>query len=78
MGVVMNTAAAEEVAEGETLQRPDATGHYGKFGGRFVPETLVSALNELTAAYEEAMADPAFKVSQSQPETSLTSRHSLT
>jgi tryptophan synthase beta chain len=40
---------------------PDARGYYGEFGGRFVPETLVPALDELTAAYREAMADPAFQ-----------------
>ncbi len=40
---------------------PDERGYYGDFGGRFVPETLVPALDELTAAYVEAMADPAFQ-----------------
>ncbi|MFC5590055.1 tryptophan synthase subunit beta [Sporosarcina soli] len=35
-------------------------GRYGKFGGQFVPETLMTALIELEAAYEEAIADPAF------------------
>lgn len=34
---------------------------FGEFGGRFVPETLIAALDELTAAYEEAGADPAFQ-----------------
>ena len=33
---------------------PDATGHFGPYGGMFVPETLISALNELTAEYERA------------------------
>ncbi len=40
---------------------PDARGYFGEFGGRFVPETLVPALDELTVAYREAMADPAFQ-----------------
>ena len=40
---------------------PDARGYFGEFGGRFVPETLVPALDELTAAYFEAQADPAFQ-----------------
>jgi tryptophan synthase beta chain len=40
---------------------PDTRGYYGEFGGRFVPETLVSALDELIAAYREAMADPEFQ-----------------
>lgn len=35
-------------------------GRYGKFGGQFVPETLMTALLELEKAYEEAIADPAF------------------
>ena len=39
---------------------PDATGHFGDFGGRLAPEALMSALEELTAAYESASADPAF------------------
>ena len=35
-------------------------GRFGPFGGRYVPETLVPALDELAAAYEEASADPGF------------------
>jgi tryptophan synthase beta chain len=42
----------------DTLQ-PD-TAHYGRFGGRFVPEALIAALDELEAAFHDAMADPAF------------------
>src|SRR6478736_2425299 len=38
----------------------DERGWFGGFGGRFMPEALVSALDELTAAWHEAMADPAF------------------
>jgi tryptophan synthase beta chain len=37
-----------------------APGHFGKFGGRFVPEALIAALDELTAAYEKARVDPEF------------------
>ncbi|MEO6713115.1 MAG: tryptophan synthase subunit beta, partial [Mycobacteriales bacterium] len=37
------------------------TGHFGKFGGRFVPEALVAALDELTEAWATAQADPDFK-----------------
>ncbi|NLT70429.1 MAG: tryptophan synthase subunit beta, partial [Verrucomicrobiaceae bacterium] len=40
---------------------PDTSGHFGTFGGRFVPETLVSALDTLTEEYERAKADPAFQ-----------------
>jgi len=39
---------------------PDATGHFGPYGGVFVPETLMTALEELTAAYAAARKDPAF------------------
>ena len=39
---------------------PDAVGHFGPFGGRLAPEALMSALEELTAEYESAKADPAF------------------
>ena len=39
---------------------PDARGHYGQFGGRFMPEALVAALDELTVAWQDAMADPSF------------------
>jgi tryptophan synthase beta chain len=40
---------------------PDATGHFGPYGGRFVPEALVAALDELAAAYDSARTDPAFR-----------------
>ena len=40
---------------------PDATGHFGPYGGRFVPETLVLALEELEQEYTRAQADPAFR-----------------
>src|ERR1700709_1676076 len=39
---------------------PDETGHFGPYGGRFVPEALVVALDELIAQYASARADPAF------------------
>jgi tryptophan synthase beta chain len=40
---------------------PDVSGHFGRFGGRFVPEALVGALDELDAAYRSAKTDPAFQ-----------------
>jgi len=40
---------------------PDATGHFGPYGGRFVPETLMHPLQELEAEYRRAQKDPAFK-----------------
>ena len=50
-------AVQQALTTGET---PDAGGHYGSFGGRFVPETLFPALVELEAAFREAVEDPAF------------------
>lgn len=44
----------------EPLAQPDATGHFGRYGGRFVPEALVAALDELTEAYASARRDPVF------------------
>jgi tryptophan synthase beta chain len=38
-----------------------AAGLYGTYGGRYVPETLIPALDELTAGWEEAREDPAFE-----------------
>ena len=40
---------------------PDSGGHFGSFGGQFVPETLVAALAELTSEYEKAKDDPDFQ-----------------
>lgn len=40
---------------------PDAHGHFGPYGGMFVPETLMAALTELTHEYERAKKDPAFQ-----------------
>ena len=42
-------------------QQPDASGHFGPYGGTFVAETLIHALDELKAAYAEAQRDPAFQ-----------------
>jgi len=40
---------------------PDLSGHFGRYGGRFVPEALVRALDELDAAYRSAKTDPEFQ-----------------
>ncbi|MBT5320298.1 MAG: tryptophan synthase subunit beta, partial [Chloroflexi bacterium] len=39
---------------------PDANGRFGEYGGRFVPETLMAALEELGREYEAARVDPQF------------------
>jgi len=41
--------------------QPDAGGHFGPYGGRYVPEVLMSPLEELERTYEEARRDPAFQ-----------------
>ena len=43
-----------------TTTYPDERGRFGEFGGRFVPETVMGALDELAAGYAAARADPAF------------------
>ena len=43
-----------------SYQQPDARGHFGPYGGTFVAETLIHALDELKEAYAVAQADPAF------------------
>jgi tryptophan synthase beta chain len=42
------------------IAQPDARGYFGSYGGRFVPEALIAALDELAAAYADARSDPEF------------------
>ena len=49
------------ILSGETLAPPDARGRFGEYGGRFVPETLIPALDELSAAWTAARADAAYR-----------------
>lgn len=51
--------------------------YFGEFGGRFVPESLVAALDELTIAWEEAKADPAFHAELDEMHRSYTGRPSI-
>ena len=44
----------------EPINLPDSSGHFGPYGGVFVSETLVQALEQLSAAYDAARKDPAF------------------
>jgi len=51
--------------DAETYQHnlyPDERGRFGPFGGKFVPESLMSALSELEAAYQDASNDPGFQL----------------
>jgi tryptophan synthase beta chain len=45
----------------DRLAVPDASGHFGPYGGIFVPETLMAALEELEAVYSSARVDPVFQ-----------------
>lgn len=54
----MNTTSTSALPD--TRSVPDAGGHYGPFGGSYIPETLHAAVQELSEAYEQARADPAF------------------
>jgi tryptophan synthase beta chain len=45
----------------KSIAQPDSLGHWGRYGGRFVPETLMAPLEELIAAYQAARADEAFQ-----------------
>ena len=66
-GAAMPAAAVVAVPETPLpttapAQRPDAAGRYGRFGGKYVPETLIAALADLEVAYREAQNDPDFQV----------------
>jgi tryptophan synthase beta chain len=50
----------------DRFSQPDAAGHFGRYGGVFVPETLMTALEELAAAYAAAKGDPAFQAELSR------------
>ncbi len=52
---------AERMVVRAPATMPDATGHFGRYGGRFVPEALMKALDELDAAFVSAQADPVFR-----------------
>ncbi len=52
-------------------------GHFGKFGGRFVPEALIGALDELAAAHDAAQNDPKFAVELSELHKTYTGRPSI-
>ena len=53
---------------------PDASGHFGQFGGRFVPEALMAALDELDAAFRASKTDPEFIRELADLQTNYTGR----
>jgi tryptophan synthase beta chain len=59
------------------ISEPDEGGHFGKFGGRFVPEALVAALDELAAAHQAALIDPVFQAELSHLHKTYVGRPSI-
>ncbi|MBL9175287.1 MAG: tryptophan synthase subunit beta [Verrucomicrobiales bacterium] len=57
----MTATAAEPLGPFATPEIPDATGHFGPYGGRYVPETLMHPLQELEAEYFRSQQDPGFQ-----------------
>jgi tryptophan synthase beta chain len=55
----------------------DLIGHFGRFGGRFVPEALIGALDELSLAHQEALTDPTFQVELMELHRTYTGRPSI-
>jgi tryptophan synthase beta chain len=55
---------------------PDRTGHFGPYGGRFVPEALVAAIDDLTAAFAETQTDPQFRAELARLHRDYTGRPS--
>jgi tryptophan synthase beta chain len=55
----------------------DLLGHFGRFGGRFVPEALIGALDELSKAHQEALTDPTFQVELMELHRTYTGRPSI-
>jgi len=58
---VDSAPSAPPVVKNPHAGLPDARGRFGRFGGAFVPETLVPAIREIEAAYREASQDPSFQ-----------------
>ena len=50
----------EQATMTDFMNMPDERGHFGPYGGRFISETLMAAIEELTEAYEAAIKDPEF------------------
>ena len=65
---------SDRYIQSDTSALPDARGYFGEFGGRFVPETIIPALDELEAAYVDAMADPQFHAALSHLQRTYTGR----
>lgn len=67
------------------VERPDSLGRYGRFGGKYVPETLINALDTLESTYYQVANDPEFQVrshtlvpAQGTPPALIPSEHTAT
>ena len=60
-----------------TIQASDVLGHFGQYGGRFVPEALIGALDELEAAHNAAKIDPVFQAELAELHRTYTGRPSI-
>ena len=60
-----------------TVKQSEIIGHFGPYGGRFVPEALIQALDSLAQAYEDAKADPAFAAELAHLHKTYTGRPSI-
>ena len=60
-----------------TIQLGDVLGHFGQYGGRFVPEALIGALDELEAAHNAAKTDPVFQAELAELHRTYTGRPSI-
>ncbi len=60
-----------------TIQTSDVLGHFGQYGGRFVPEALIGALDELEAAHNAAKTDPVFQAELAELHRTYTGRPSI-
>ena len=60
-----------------TIQLGEVLGHFGQYGGRFVPEALIGALDELEAAHNAAKTDPVFQAELAELHRTYTGRPSI-
>ena len=60
-----------------TIETSDVLGHFGQYGGRFVPEALIAALDELEAAHNAAKIDPEFQAELAELHRTYTGRPSI-
>jgi tryptophan synthase beta chain len=59
-GAEHGAEASSGAEHGAVSSRPDGSGHFGRYGGRFVPEALIAALDELDSVFRKAMGDETF------------------